>query len=150
MDDINGDCLGRQFDEGVGESLDRTVNVTFDYDIHFFERAEFDAAAHFIECQHFMGAQILFALQLFTLGGYFARFLLCSHYVELVTGLRSTVKTEQSGGLCRTYFLNTLSAFIEEGLYAAEVGSGQYDIALAECAVRHKYSGNVTTTFVKR
>lgn len=64
MDDVDLNFRRGEFDEGVGQSLDGTVHVAFDNDVHLLEVAERDASSDFVECEVCRGSKSLFPLQL--------------------------------------------------------------------------------------
>ena len=63
--------------------------------------------------------QALLTLQLLTLVGYLACFLLGLHHVERVTGRRRTVQTEDDGRLRRSRTFDALVTLVEHGFDAA-------------------------------
>ena len=94
MDHIDPHLFGRELDQRVGESLDRTVHITLDDDIEFLEVADGDTPADLLEGHMLLSLDALDADQLLPLVGDGLRFLLVSHHIELVTGARSSVKTK--------------------------------------------------------
>ena len=150
VDDVDGDGLGGETNEGVGEGLYRTVHVALDDNVEFLVVAELQAAADLVEREHLGGTEVLFALKLQTLVGDFAGFLLGLHDVELVAGLGCAVEAENGGGVCGGHFLDANAALIEEGFDASGVGTGHDDVALAQGTVGNEDGGDVAATFVER
>ena len=149
MDYVHLDFLGRELDERVGQGLDRAVHVALDNHVQFVEVAEGLAAGEFLEGEAHLGAQSLFALELFAFGCDFAGFLFGLEHVECVAGLGSAVEAQDE---CRgggTGFLDTLVAFVEHGLDATEVVAGKDDVADAERTVLHEDVGDVAAALVE-
>ena len=88
------------------------------------EVAQSQAAAHFVEGQHLLRAQTLFALQLFALVGDFTSFLLCLDDVESITGGRRTVQAQNEGRFGRAGLLHALVTLVEHGLHLAIMCTG--------------------------
>ena len=114
------------------------------------EVTQSQTTAHFIEGQHLLRTQALFALQLFTLVGNFTGFLLGFNHMESITGSRCAVQSQDKGRFRRTSLSHTLVTLIEHGLHLTIVGSCQNDIADFQCTIRNKYRGHITATFVER
>ena len=99
VDDVDLHLLGREFDEGVGQSLDRAVGITFDDDVELMELTQGEAVGEFVETQRLGGAQALFSLQLQALVGDVAGLLLSGHHMECVAGGGGAVETEDDSRL---------------------------------------------------
>ena len=150
MDDVHLDVVGGKADKGVGECLYGTVDVALHHNVEFLVITDLQATADFVKGKHLGGTEILLALELETFSGNVTGFLLRAHDVELVAGLGCTVKSEQGGGMCRTYIGDALAALVEEGLYAAVVCTCNHDVALMEGTVADKYGSYITASLVKR
>lgn len=88
-----------------------------DNHVQFVEITQCQTATYFIERQHLLCTQALFALQLFALIGNFTSFLLRFYYVECITGSRSAIQAQYQSWLGRTCLLDALVAFVEYRFY---------------------------------
>ena len=114
------------------------------------ELAQCDAVGDFVETHGLRGAQRLLALQLRALVGYLACLLLALHHVEGVACGRSTVQTQDDGGLSRACTLDALVALVEHGLDLAPCRTGNDHVALTERTVADEHRRDIATTLVER
>ena len=147
--DVHLHLLGRQFDERVGEGLDRSVHVTLHDDVQLVELTQCDAVRDVVQTQRLRGAQRLFALQLCALVGNLACLLLGLHHMEGVTGCRGTVQTQDDGGLGGSGTLDALVTLVEHGLDASVAGSSHDDVAHLQRTVAHEHRRHVAASFVQ-
>ncbi len=150
MDDVDLDILGGELDERVLDSLDGTVHIGLDDDVEFLEVSDSQTATDLLESDVLLGADRLLALQLLTLVSNLACLLLGRQYVELVTGLRRTVETEDRTRLTRANLLDALAALVEHGLDTTVVGAGQHDVAHMERTVLDEQRSYVAASLVER
>lgn len=137
-------------DERVLDSLDGTVHIGLDDDVEFLEVSDSQTATDLLESDVLLGADRLLALQLLTLVSNLACLLLGRQYVELVTGLRRTVETEDRTRLTRANLLDALAALVEHGLDTTVVGAGQHDVAHMERTVLDEQRAYVAASLVER
>ena len=149
MDDIDLNLVGRELDQRIAQRLNRTVHIALDDDIQFMEVAESQPSAHFVQRQHLLGTQALFALQLLTFVGNFAGFLIGIEHMEGVTGSRSTVQTQNQHRFGRSCLFETLVALVEHGLHLTIGSSGQHDVAHMEGTVGHEDGGHIAAALVE-
>ncbi len=150
MEHVDLHLGGGELDERVGKSLDRAVDVALYNYVEFLERAERLAACDIVKGQSLRCAQPQLALQLLALVGDFAGFLLGVEHREGVAGGRRSVEAENQRGLGRSGLLYALVALVEHRLDFTVVSAGEDDVALAESAVLHQYSGHISAAFVER
>ena len=113
MNHIDLNLLGRELDEGIGESLNRAVHITLDDDIELFEVADCDTAAYFLKGHMLLGLDTLDADELFALVCNGLGLLLVGKHIELFTCGRGSVQTEYRYRCGRTCFGHLLSALVE-------------------------------------
>ena len=94
MDDIDLDILCGEFDKRVLDSLHGSVHVRFDDNIEFLEVSDSQTATDFFQSDMFLRADGLFALELLAFVCDVACLLLRRDDIELITGLRRSVETE--------------------------------------------------------
>ena len=144
------DILRGEFDKRVFDSLDRTVHIGFDDDIEFLKVSDSQTTTNLFEADVFLRADGLLALKLLTLVGDVACFLLRRDDVELITGLRRTVETEDRTGFARTHFGDLLSALVEHRFDTTVEGTCEDDVAHMQRTVLHEQRSYVAAAFVKR
>lgn len=114
------------------------------------ERADGDAASDLVERHVLLGHDALHALRLLALVGDFARRTVVLHDVERIAGLRGAVQTQHLNrcrGACGLHFL---AVFVEHGLHAARVGSGEDHVAHVERTALHEDRRDVSAALVER
>ena len=114
------------------------------------EVTQCQTSAYFVERQHLLGTQSLFALQLFTLVGYFTGFLFGLDYVERITGSGSTVQTQYQSRFGRTCLFHALVTFVEHSLHLPITCTSQHDITHLQGTVGYQHRSHVTASLIQR
>ena len=78
------------------------------------------------------------------------RLLLSLQYIKCITGLRSTVQTEDQYRLGRTSLLHPLITLVEHRLDTSLMSSRQNDISHLQRTVLHQYGRYIATSLVQR
>src|SRR5690606_15368301 len=98
MDNVNLDFFRRKILEGICQSFYRSVHITLEDNIQFFEIAKRDSSSNFIECNMALSTYRLLALKLRTFRGYCFGFTLIVKNIELISGLWRPVQSEYGNG----------------------------------------------------
>ena len=98
-----------------------------------------DTMGDVAERQTLLRTQPLLTLQLLTLVGDLTCLLLRVDNMELVTGGRCSVETEDDSRLSRFNVVDTLVTLVEQSLHAAPGCTGKHDIADMQRTVTHEH-----------
>ncbi len=149
MYDADGNFFRGKFLQRVAEGFNGSIHVTFDDQVKFLKVAQRETAADLIEGDMLLGADALFAEDLASSVGYFLCFAFIRIYLEFFTGLRRTVESQQQyGGGGRRVF-DPFVPFIEHGLYAAEILTGNDQVAVAQRAALDQDGSHIAPAFIE-
>ena len=113
------------------------------------EFSECHAVCNLLKRQRLGGTQALLTLQLHSLVGDIAGFLLRLHNVEGVSCLRCAVETEYDNRLSGLCLLYVLVALVEHSLYPTPRCSGYHDVADLQRSVADEDRRDVSTTLIQ-
>ena len=135
VDDVHLHLLGRELDERIAQSLDRTVGITLHDDVQLVELTQGNTVGYIVKTQGLGGTYRLLALQLHTLVGDVACLLLGLHDMEGVTGSGSTVQTKDDSRIGWPCLSDTLVTLVEHRLDTSVASSCHHDITHTERTV---------------
>ena len=149
MDHIYLYLLGRQLQQRIAQGFHRTIHITFDNQVKFFEITDGQASSNFIQCYVFAGTHSLLSHQLLTLVADFASRRFALGHIETLTSGGSSRKAKNLNRLSRANFCNLLTPFVLQNLDTSIMSSCQNRIPGLQGPGLDEDGGNNTPPFVQ-